>query len=92
MPRQKDQAMKRPAGQPTKSHREPKKSMRPVEQRYRNFCEHIAAVCETEAKAYEEDPSLHDGDFQFISSLRAKCDEWRQQLRRVEGAYLDREA
>jgi hypothetical protein len=66
--------------------------MRPVEKRYRNFCEHIAAVCETEARAYEEHPGLHDGDFQFISSLRAKCDEWRQQLRRMEGAYPDREA
>ena len=66
--------------------------MRPVEQRYRNFCEHIAAICETEAKAYEEHPSLHDGDFQFISSLRAKGDEWRQQLRRIEGAYPDRQA
>jgi hypothetical protein len=66
--------------------------MRPVEQRYRNFCEHIAAVCETEARAYEEHPGLHDGDFQYISSLRAKRDEWRQQLRRMEGAYPDREA
>ena len=63
--------------------------MRPVEQRYRNFCQHIAAICETEAKAYEEHPSLHDGDFQFISSLRAKGDEWREQLRRMEDAYPD---
>ena len=66
--------------------------MRPVEKLYRNFCEYIAAVCETEANAYEEHPGLRDADFQFISSLRAKCDEWRQQLRRVEGAYPDREA
>ena len=42
---------------------ENKKSMRPVEERYRNFCEHIAAVCEAEAKAYEEHPGLHDADF-----------------------------
>lgn len=68
---------------------ENKKSMRPVEERYRNFCEHIAAVCEAEAKAYEEHPRLHDGDFQIISSLRAKCDEWRQQSRRMEDAYAN---
>ena len=63
--------------------------MRPVEKLYRNFCEHIAGVCDTEAKVYEEHPSLHDADFQFISSLRAKSDEWRRQLQRMEGAYPD---
>ena len=66
--------------------------MRPVEQRYRNFCEHIAAACEAEARAYEEHPRLHDDDCQFISSLRAKCHEWRQQLRRMEDAYPDLQA
>ena len=71
---------------------EPDKIMRPVEKLYRNFCEHIAAICETEARVYEEHPGLHDGDFQFISSLRAKSDEWRHQLRRMKGAYPDHEA
>ena len=36
---------------------------------------------DAEAKGYEEHPTLHDADFQFISSLRAICDEWRQQSR-----------
>jgi len=39
--------------------------MRPVEKMYHNFCERLADVCETEAKAYEEHPSLHDGDCQI---------------------------
>lgn len=68
------------------------KTVRPVEKLYRNFCERLADFCETEAKVYEEHPSLHDGDFQFISSLRAKRNEWREQLQRMEAAHPDREA
>ena len=68
------------------------KTLTPVEKLYRNFCERLADVCDTEAKAYEEHPSLHDADFQFISSLRAKRNEWREQLQRVEAAHPAREA
>jgi len=62
------------------------KTVRPVETLYRNFCERLAHVCETEAKVYEEHPSLHDEDSQLISSLRAKSNEWRKQLERMEAA------
>ena len=65
--------------------------MRPVEKLYQNFCERLANICETEVKAYEEHPSLHDGDHQFISSLRAKRNEWREQLQRMETARALRE-
>jgi len=65
--------------------------VRPVEKLYHNFCERLANVCETEAKAYEEHPSLHDGDYQFISSLRAKRNEWREQVQRMETAHPSRE-
>lgn len=60
--------------------------MTPVEMLYCNFCERLADICETEARAYEEHPSLHDGDRQLIGSLRAKHNEWRQQLQRMESA------
>jgi hypothetical protein len=63
-----------------------------VEKLYRNFCVRLADVCESEAKVYEEHPGLRDSDFQFISSLRAKRNEWREQLQRVEAAHPDREA
>lgn len=56
---------------------------------YRNFCERLADTCETEAKAYEEHPGLHDGDCQLIGSLRAKRNEWRQQLQRMEAAHKE---
>ena len=59
---------------------------------YRDFCERLAGICETEAKAYEEHPSVHDGDFQIISSLRARSHEWREQLQRMEAAHPAREA
>jgi len=65
--------------------------VRPVEKLYQNFCERLAIICETEAKVYEEHPSLHDSDSQFISSLRAKRNEWREQLQRMEGAHPRRE-
>jgi hypothetical protein len=61
--------------------------MSPVERMYRDFCEHLAAACEAEAKVYEEHARLADRDFQFISSLRAKSNEWRQQLQRMETAH-----
>lgn len=65
--------------------------MRPVEMLYQNFCERLANICETEAKAYEEHPNLHEHDHQFISSLRAKRNEWREQLQRMETAHVPRE-
>jgi hypothetical protein len=65
--------------------------VRPVEKLYRNFCERLANVCETEAQVYEGHPNLQDGDYQFISSLRARRDEWREQRQRMEVAHPGRE-
>lgn len=65
--------------------------MPPVEKLYQNFCERMADICEAEAKVYEEHANLRDIDCQFISSLRAKRNEWREQLRRIEGAHPRRE-
>ena len=62
-------------------------TLRPIEKLYHNFCERMANLCETEAKTYVEHPNLHDGDCQFISSLQAKHNEWREQLQRMEAAH-----
>jgi len=66
--------------------------MSPIENRYRTFCERMADEFEAEAKLYEEDPNLHDGDHQFIASLRQTCHEWRQKLWRMEAAHPDQAA
>jgi len=66
--------------------------MSPIEERYRTLCGRLAEELEAEAKLYEEDPSLHDGDHQFIGSLRQQCHEWREKLRRMEVAHPDRAA
>jgi len=65
--------------------------VRDVEKLYHNFCERLADACEIEARVYEEHPSLHDGDYQYISSLRAKRNEWREQFQRIEAAHSRRE-
>ena len=66
--------------------------MSPIEMRYRILCERLIEELEAEAKLYEGDPSLHDGDHQFIGSLRDQCHQLRQKLQRMERAYSVRAA
>jgi hypothetical protein len=61
--------------------------MRAIEKLYRDFSARMAKTLEDEANLYANHPALQDEDQQYIRALRDKCQQWKQQIEKLDAAH-----